>query len=76
MAKQLGDIRIPTLILCGRHDWITPVVPAAERLHDGLPSATLSVFGQSGHYPFMEENSLFIDVVESWLARSREGTLA
>jgi proline iminopeptidase len=67
VTSRLGELHIRTLIITGRHDWITPVTPAAERLAAGIPDATLRVFEQSGHYPFMEEQERFTDLVGQWL---------
>lgn len=65
-ADRLGAVRAPTLILVGRHDLETPL-PAAEELVAGIPEATLSIFEKSGHFPFVEEPSLFTDIVADFL---------
>ena len=61
-------MQVPTLIVVGRHDWITPV-EAAEELAGLLPSAELVVFEDSGHAPQLEENERFIALVGDFLAR-------
>ena len=63
----LGNVGVPTLILSGRHDWITPVPQGAQRLHDALPNSELIVFEESGHFPFIEESDRFVEVVKNWL---------
>jgi proline iminopeptidase len=70
VAGRLGEIRVPVLILCGRHDWVTPVNPAGERLATGLPGAQFEIFEESGHYPFIEEQERFVGVVRAWLQRA------
>jgi proline iminopeptidase len=59
---RLGEIRLPALILCGRHD---PQYPPAcsERLARGIRRSHLIWFEQSGHYPFIEEPRLFWNAV-------------
>ena len=59
----LGDLRMPTLVASGRDDWIAPPAQGAERLARGLPDARLVIFEESGHFPYIEENSRFLSVV-------------
>jgi proline iminopeptidase len=68
VAERLGEIRTPTLVLGGRHDWITPP-EQSERLQRGIPGAELVIFEQSGHYPFVEERERFLAVLQGWLKR-------
>ena len=68
LRDRLGEIRVPTLIVVGRHDWITPV-EASEELAAGIPGAELRVFEGSGHSPQIEENERFVEVVRDFLAR-------
>ena len=68
MLEQLPSIDIPTLCLTGRHDFITPPEPGAERLASMLPNAELTVFEDSGHYPFLEEEADFFARVRAFLA--------
>lgn len=54
----LDQVRAPTLVMEGRHDWICPV-PVAERLHAGIDNARLVMFEDSGHFPWIEEPEKF-----------------
>ncbi len=67
VLSRLGEITVPTLIMAGRHDWITPPAQGAERLHAGLPNAKLVIFEESGHFPFIEEHDKFVHAVRDWL---------
>ncbi len=67
VLSRLGEITVPTLIMAGRHDWITPPAQGAERLHAGLPNAKLVIFEESGHFPFIEEHDKFVYAVRDWL---------
>jgi proline iminopeptidase len=62
----LGVIKAPTLIIAGRHDWITPPTQSEEILRL-MPGAEYVVFEQSGHMPFVEEQQGFLDVVRRFL---------
>jgi proline iminopeptidase len=64
---RLKEITVPTLVLAGRHDWITPPAQGAERLHAGFPNSNLIIFEESGHFPFIEENDKFVTTVREWI---------
>ncbi len=61
---------IPTLVITGKFDLVTPPV-VVESIAKGIPGATFKVFEQSGHYPYVEENRLFLDTVNSFLATGK-----
>lgn len=67
LRDRLAEIRCPTLITVGRHDWITPV-PASEEIAALIPGAQLVVFEESGHSPQLEEPERFQRVVREFLA--------
>ena len=67
---RLKEITVPTLLLSGADDWITPAAQGQRMLAE-LPNAQLTVFEESGHYPFIEENDKFITTVRDWMATLR-----
>jgi proline iminopeptidase len=67
VQSRLGEITVPVLVMTGRHDWITPPVQGAERLHTGLPNSKLVIFENSGHFPFIEEHDHFVNTVRDWV---------
>jgi proline iminopeptidase len=67
VTTRLGEIEVPTLLITGRHDWITPPNHGGERLRDGIRGATLEIFEKSGHFPFIEENERFLARVRAFL---------
>ncbi|MBC6441539.1 MAG: alpha/beta hydrolase [Rhodobacteraceae bacterium] len=69
MLETLPSIRTRALIMAGRHDGITPVDAGAGRIAELLPNSTLVIFEDSGHYPFIEEESDFFRTLTSWLAQ-------
>jgi proline iminopeptidase len=71
VLSRLAGIRVPTLVVTGRHDWITPVEQGGARIQRSMPDAKLVVFEESGHYPFIEEPARFLDVVGGWLDERR-----
>jgi proline iminopeptidase len=67
-VDRLKDLAVPTLVLSGGDDWITPAAQG-QRLLAGLPNAQLTVFENSGHFPFVEETEAYLAAVRDWLAR-------
>jgi proline iminopeptidase len=63
----LPSVTAPTLIVVGRHDWITPV-PASETIHRLIPNSRLEIFENSGHSPQLEEPEKFQALVRAFLA--------
>ncbi len=69
-VDRLGEIRVPTLVLVGKHDVLAS--PAqAYRIARRIPEAEVEVFGESGHALMYDEPDRFFAVVEEWLDRHR-----
>ena len=66
VRAQLGAIMAPTLVIAGRHDWITPPTQG-EEIHRLIPRSEYVVFEKSGHMPFIEEQDDFLAVVRRFL---------
>lgn len=67
VSARLAEIGVPTLVLGGTDDWVTPHEIGAERLAAGIPGAKLVLFRESGHYPFIEERDAFVREVGAWI---------
>lgn len=62
----LREIRVPTLVVCGDEDVITP--PAEARaMAEGIAGATLSIIPKCGHLPSVETPAAFAEVVRAFL---------
>lgn len=66
VASRLARITVPTLVVAGRHDWVTPPEQSI-RIRDGLAMATLRIMEGSGHWPFVEEHEQFVQVISEWV---------
>jgi proline-specific peptidase len=64
---RLGEIRVPTLVMCGRHDELRP--SQAEDIHQAIAGSELVIFENSSHTPFHEERELFMHTVNDFLDR-------
>jgi proline iminopeptidase len=66
LRPQLKNITIPTLVIVGRHDFITNVAMAEEMVKH-IPNARLEVFEDSGHYALVEEPQKFYRVIKEFV---------
>lgn len=61
-VPTLREIRVPTLVLCGEEDKITP--PADSRqIHEGIPGSRLTLLPRAGHVSNLETPDSFNDAV-------------
>ena len=63
----LGQIRVPTLIVVGREDVLTPP-KLAESMAAGIAGAKLVVLDEAGHLSNMEQPAAFTDAVRRFVA--------
>lgn len=67
VESRLSELRMPTLLVWGRHDHLFP--PShAEAARDKIPGARLEIFEASGHTPQMEEPERFNGLVLDFLS--------
>lgn len=67
VQDRLNELRMPTLLIWGRHDHIFPAAHAQSALQQ-LPRGRVEIFEDSGHTPQMEEPERFNRVVLDFLA--------
>ncbi|MGI0133100.1 MAG: proline iminopeptidase-family hydrolase [Thermoplasmata archaeon] len=65
LTPRLGEIHVPTLVLGGRYDEVTPAV--ARQIHLGIPGSKSVMFDASSHLPFWEERDRFFGVLTGFL---------
>ena len=68
VRRALAELQVPILILTGRLDRAVPPRLAAESKYF-LPNAQFVIFEESGHAPFVEETSKFVEVVKTFLRK-------
>lgn len=66
LRPRLGEVLVPTLVIAGEDDRSVTTERARE-LADALPSGSLLVIKNSGHYPFIEEPQAFLSGVGEFL---------
>lgn len=66
VTKEIPTIKIPTLVMAGRHDWITPV-EESEKIAELIPHSELKIFEHSSHNVPIDEPMLFFETVNTFI---------
>ena len=69
LRPRLGEIKVPTLVIVGRSDFITNVAMAEEMVRY-IPDARLEIFEESGHFALVEEPQKFHEIVKTFLTET------
>ena len=62
----VASIRLPTLIVCGKEDRLTPP-KYSEFLHERIDGSKMVFFDKCGHMPMLERSAEFNDSVSSFV---------
>ena len=71
MSKELPNIKIPTLLIWGENDLVTPPEVAIE-FKSLLPNSELSWIKKCGHAPMMEYPKEFNKILYNWLYQTND----
>jgi pimeloyl-ACP methyl ester carboxylesterase len=74
LQAWLGGVAVPTLLIWGREDRITPA-EIGQRFLALLPDAQLWFLSHCGHAPMLEQPESFADIVRAWLGETRSRRL-
>jgi pimeloyl-ACP methyl ester carboxylesterase len=72
VISKLGEITVPTWILVGRDDRLTPP-KYAEFLHKGIPHSVMEIVDDAGHLVSMEAPDIFNERLKSFILHSALG---
>jgi len=70
MAKDLPRIKVPTLLIWGLNDTITPPIVAHD-FHRLIPNSTLRFIDYCCHAPMMERPEKFNEILEEYLLEEK-----
>lgn len=62
----LRQLRMPALVLCGRHDRLCPI-ERHELMHDLIPGSRLTIIEDAGHLPTLEKPEETNAALVRWL---------
>ena len=66
VMDRLDEIKVPTLVMAGREDFVFPP-ECQEELAAGIPGARLRIIEHAGHEPHEEQTSGVMEVVREFL---------
>ena len=66
VTKELPEIKVPTLVVCGEHDVISPVAEM-RKIATAIPHASFEVIPQAGHMCPIENSSVFNAALRKFL---------
>ena len=72
MSKELPTLDVPTCLIWGKNDTITPP-DVAEEFNRLLPQSQLFWIDKCGHAPMMEHPQEFNQILDSWMQKSAQG---
>jgi 3-oxoadipate enol-lactonase len=67
LRPQLGQVKVPVLVLVGEHDEATPP-PMSHEIAAGLPQARLKIIRGCAHVPQLQAPSAFLDAIGDFLS--------
>ena len=65
MESDLHEMIIPSCIIWGKNDIVTPP-DVAELFHEKLPDSDLFWIDECGHAPMMEHPNQFNEILQKW----------
>lgn len=54
--REITRYAVPTLVMCGRQDALTPLAPHEEMVAVAIPGARLAIISECGHLATMERS--------------------
>jgi len=72
LHARLGEIAVPTLVVVGDYDWLTPL-NASRLIASAIPGAELVVIPDAGHFAYSEQPELFARAVRRFVAAAPAG---
>lgn len=66
IMNRLDEIHLPTLVICGINDQMTPL-KYSDYLHKHIAGSTLHHVPDAGHYVMREQPEVVNQIIEDWL---------
>lgn len=70
LGEELNDIKVPTCLIWGKNDTITPPM-VAEEFHKLMPASEVHWIDKCGHAPMMEVPGEFNVILDAFLAKHK-----
>jgi 3-oxoadipate enol-lactonase len=66
-CSSLPNLEIPTLIICGREDTVTPL-DQSKAMHEAIEGSILHIIEKAGHVSNLEQPEAFNSILEEFLS--------
>ena len=66
IMNRLHEITLPTLIICGADDRLTPI-KYSQFLHQHIAGSVLRIIPGAGHYVMREQPEAVNQAIEEWM---------
>src|SRR3982074_1377295 len=73
LRPELGQVKVPVLVLVGEHDEATPP-PMSRELAAGLPQARLKIIPGCAHVPQLQSPEVFLEAIGDFLTAACAAT--
>jgi 3-oxoadipate enol-lactonase len=73
LRPELGQVKVPVLVLVGEHDEATPP-PMSRELAAGLPQARLKIIPGCAHVPQLQSPEVFLEAIGDFLTAAYAAT--
>jgi 3-oxoadipate enol-lactonase len=70
LRPELGQVKVPVLVLVGEHDEATPP-PMSHELAAALPDARLKIIAGCAHVPQLQSPEVFLDAIGDFLPAAK-----
>jgi pimeloyl-ACP methyl ester carboxylesterase len=67
LCSKVNKISVPTLVVAGDDDLTTDMVTQTEKLARSIPSSTMLIIKNAGHFPWIEQSTQFFSQCAKWL---------
>jgi 3-oxoadipate enol-lactonase len=67
LRPQLGQVKVPVLVVVGEYDEATPP-PMSHEIAAGLPQARLKIIPGCAHVPQLQAPAAFLDAIRDFLS--------
>ena len=71
LARDLDQVKVPTLIAWAEHDRVLPMAKHAARFRNEIPGVAFRVLPDVGHVPMSDDARLVTDTIVDWVERHR-----
>jgi proline iminopeptidase len=74
VMERLGEIKVPTLVMAGRDDFVFPPEHQGE-LAAGIPNSCLEIIERAGHNPYSERPEEVMEAVTRFISADARDSL-